>query len=82
MPMVHTSELERIRQAREAEGRQPCRIPCVDARLDKEQRLRTPTGDYGCLVCGADQFSWSQYRAWLQTAARAAAAQRQSSAAG
>ena len=71
--MVHTSELERIRLAREAEGRRPCRIPCVDARLDKEQRLRTPTGDYGCLVCGADQFSWSQYRAWLQSAARATA---------
>ena len=80
--MVHTSELERIRHARDAEGKQPCRIPCVDARLDKEQRLRTPTGDYGCLACGADQFSWSQYRAWLHIAAGAAAAQRQSSAAG
>ena len=33
--MVHTGELERIRQAREAEGRRPCRIPCVDARLEK-----------------------------------------------
>jgi hypothetical protein len=79
--MVHTSELERIRMAREAEGKQTCRIPCIDARLDKEQRLRTPTGDYGCLVCGADQFSFSQYRAWLQSAARATAAERQGSTA-
>jgi len=77
--MVHTSELERIRLGRDAQGKQPCRIPCVDARLDKEQRLRTQTGNYGCLVCGADQFSWSQYRAWLQSAARATAAQREGS---
>lgn len=80
--MVHTGELERIRLARQAEGKRPCRMPCTDARLDKEQRLRTPTGDYGCLVCGADQFSWSQYRAWLQSAARATAIQRQGSTAG
>lgn len=77
--MVHTSELERIRLARDAQSKQPCRIPCVDARLEKEQRLRTPTGNYGCLVCGADQFSWSQYRAWLQTVARANATQREGS---
>ena len=66
--MVHTSELERIRLAREAEGRQPCRVPCADARLEKEQRLRTATGNYGCLTCGADHFNWSHYRAWLQSA--------------
>jgi len=65
--MVHTSELERIRLAREAEGRRPCALPCAEARLDKEQRLKTPTGNYGCLVCGANQFSWSDYRAWLQS---------------
>jgi hypothetical protein len=75
--MVHASELERIRLARDAQGKQPCPMPCVDARLDKEQRLRTPTGSYGCLVCGANEFSWSQYRAWLQSAARATAAQRE-----
>jgi hypothetical protein len=75
--MVHSSELDRIRLAREAQAMQPCRIPCVDARLDKEQRLRTSTGNYGCLVCGANDFSWSQYRAWLQAAARATAAQRE-----
>ena len=78
--MVHTSELERIRLARDAQSKEPCRIPCVDARLEKEQRLRTPTGNYGCLVCGADQFSWSQYRAWLQNAARPIATQREGSA--
>jgi hypothetical protein len=54
--MVHTSQLERIRQARDAEGKRPCRIPCVDARLEKEQRLKTATGNYGCLVCGAGRF--------------------------
>ena len=77
--MVHTSELERIRLARDAQAKQPCRIPCVDARLEKEQRLRTPTGNYGCLVCGADQFNYSHYRAWMQSAAGATVAQRQGS---
>ncbi|MEO8696142.1 MAG: hypothetical protein ABI658_21675 [Acidimicrobiales bacterium] len=77
VPMVHSSELERIRLAREAQAQAPCPTPCVDARLDKEQRLRTPTGNYGCLVCGADDFSWSQYRAWLQAAARADTARRE-----
>jgi len=66
--MVHTGELERIRLAREAQCRQPCRTPCADARLEKEQRLRTATGNYGCLTCGADHFNWSQYRAWLRSA--------------
>lgn len=74
VPMVHSTELERIRLAREAQAQQPCRTPCADARLDKEQRLRTPTGNYGCTVCGANDFNWSQYRAWLQAAARVGAA--------
>jgi len=77
VPMVHSTELERIRLAREAQALQPCRSPCADARLDKEQRLRASTGNYGCLVCGANDFSWSHYRAWLQAAARATAAQRE-----
>jgi hypothetical protein len=65
--MVHTSELERIRSAREASGKEPCETPCRDARLEKEYRLRIATGNYGCLECGADTFTWSQYRAWLRT---------------
>ena len=80
--MVHTSELERIRLAREAEAKRPCRVPCVDARLEKEQRLKTATGNYVCLVCGADEFTWSQYRAWLQTAAGSTAIQREGTNAG
>ena len=80
--MVHTSQLERIRQARDAEGKRPCRIPCVDARLEKEQRLKTATGNYGCLVCGTDDFSWSQYRAWLQSAAKADVIQPEATSAG
>jgi hypothetical protein len=66
--MVHTSELERIRATRDVNGQKPCDAPCAQARLEKEHRLRIATGNYGCLECGADTFTWSQYRAWLRTA--------------
>ena len=78
--MVHSSELERIRLARAAQGERPCDVPCVDARLEKEHRLRTVTGNYGCLMCGADTFTWSQYRAWLRSSDEVPAVQRQDTA--
>ena len=80
--MVHSSELERIRVARDARGERPCDTPCADARLEKEHRLRTATGSYGCLMCGADTFSWSQYRAWLRSTDDVPAVQRQDRNAG
>jgi hypothetical protein len=74
--VVHTSELERIRTARQTTGQLPCASPCADARLEKEYRLRIATGNYGCLECGADTFSWSQYRAWLRSSDDAPSADR------
>jgi hypothetical protein len=80
--MVHSSELERIRIARDARGLRPCDTPCAGARLEKEHRLRTATGNYGCVECGADTFSWSQYRTWLRSSDEVPLAQHEGTNAG
>lgn len=62
--MVQSSDLTRIRKARDAKGLEPCKVPCAEGLLDKEYHLGAGTGDYGCSVCGASYFRVDEYDAW------------------